>query len=140
MGLVAFSQTFVACGNPGLSNDAQPYGQPDRPTAALLGSLRAGALRRPVTATFGVIVHTPMRRCMVFHMQLATGTVVGGKVIVEGDPLPEGAVVTILAREADETFEVPPELEAELLESIAQADRRETISAEEMLDRLRRIA
>ncbi len=40
-----------------------------------------------------------------------------------GDPLPEGAVVTVLAREADETFEVPPELEAELLESIAQADR-----------------
>jgi hypothetical protein len=77
---------------------------------------------------------------MMFHMQLATGTVVGGKVIVEGDPLPEGAVVTILAREADETFEVPPELEAELLESIAQADRGETISAEEMLDRLRRIA
>ncbi len=73
-------------------------------------------------------------------MQLATGTVVGGKVVVVGDPLPEGAVVTILAREADETFEVPPELEAELLESIAQADRGETISAEEMLERLRRIA
>jgi len=66
--------------------------------------------------------------------------VVGGKVIVEGDPLPEGAVVTILAREADETFEVPPELEAELLESITQADRGETISVEEMLERLRRIA
>ena len=77
---------------------------------------------------------------MMFHMQLATGTVVGGKVIVEGDPLPEGAVVTMLARDADETFEVPPELEAELLESVAQADRGETISAEEMLDRLRRIA
>jgi hypothetical protein len=44
-------------------------------------------------------------------MQLATGTVVGGKVVVEGDPLPEGTVVTILARESDETFEVPPELE-----------------------------
>ena len=77
---------------------------------------------------------------MMFHMQLATATVVGGKVIVEGDPLPEGAVVTMLARDADETFEVPPELEAELLESVAQADRGETISAEEMLERLRRIA
>ena len=73
-------------------------------------------------------------------MQIITGTVVGGKIIVEGDPLPEGAVVTILARETDETFEVPPELEAELLESIAQADRGETISAEEVLKRLRRIA
>ncbi|MGH8527188.1 MAG: hypothetical protein ACREXY_24175 [Gammaproteobacteria bacterium] len=58
---------------------------------------------------------------------------------MEGDPLPEGAVVTILAREADETFEVPAELEAELLESIAQAERGETISAEELLERLRRI-
>ena len=45
-------------------------------------------------------------------MQLTVGTVVDGKIVVEGDPLPEGAVVTILAREADETFEVPPELEA----------------------------
>lgn len=81
-----------------------------------------------------------MLRCTIDSMQLATGTVVGGKVVVDGDPLPEGAVVTILAREADETFEVPPELEMELLESIAQAERGETISAEEMLERLRRIA
>ena len=75
----------------------------------------------------------------MFAMQLATGTVIGGKIVVVGEPLPEGAVVTILAREADETFEVPPELEAELLESIAQANRGESISAEKMLERLRRI-
>ncbi len=73
-------------------------------------------------------------------MQLATGTVVNGKVVVEGEALPEGAMVTILVREADETFEVPPELEAELFESIAEADRGETISAEELVERLRRIA
>ena len=54
-------------------------------------------------------------------MQMAIGTVLNGKVVVDGDPLPEGAVVTILAREADETFEVPPDLEAALQESIAQA-------------------
>jgi len=72
-------------------------------------------------------------------MQLTTGIVVGGKIIVEGDPLPEGTVVTILARDADETFEVPPELEAELLESMAQADRGETLSADEVIERLRRI-
>ena len=76
----------------------------------------------------------------MFAMQLATGTVVDGKIVVVGEPLPEGAVVTILAREADETFEVPPELEAELLESIAQANRGESISAEKMLERLGRIA
>ncbi len=73
-------------------------------------------------------------------MQLATGTVVGGKAIVEEDPLPEGIVVTILSREADETFEVLPELEAELDESIAQAARGETVSAKELLSRLRRKA
>jgi len=73
-------------------------------------------------------------------MQLAIGTVIGGKIVVDGDPLPEGAIVTILARETDETFEVPPELEADLLESIAQAERGETISAEEVLKSLRRIA
>ncbi|MFY9826495.1 MAG: hypothetical protein WAM82_34350 [Thermoanaerobaculia bacterium] len=73
-------------------------------------------------------------------MQLATGTVVNGKVVVEGEALPEGAIVTILVREADETFEVPPELEAELLESIAEADRGDTISADELIERLRRIA
>ena len=62
-----------------------------------------------------------------------------GKVVVEGDPLPDGTVVTIIARDAEETFDVPPELEAELLESIAQADRGETISADEVIERLRRI-
>ena len=37
-------------------------------------------------------------------MQPATGTVVDGKVVVDGDPLPEGSVVTILAREADDVY------------------------------------
>jgi len=77
--------------------------------------------------------------CTMRSMQLATGTVVGGKIVVAGEPFPEGTVVTILAREAHETFEVPPELEAELLESIAEADRGEAVSADEVLRRLRRI-
>lgn len=73
-------------------------------------------------------------------MQLATGIVVKGKIVVEGESLPDGTVVTILAREADEAFEVPPELEADLSASIAEADRGETISADELIERLRRIA
>lgn len=73
-------------------------------------------------------------------MQLTSGIVVGGKVVVEGDPLPDGTVVTILARDADETFEVPPELETELQESLAEAARGETISADEVIERLRRIS
>ena len=82
----------------------------------------------------------PQVGCTIPCMQLATGTVVGGKIVVAGEPFPEGTVVTILAREAHEAFEVPPELEAELLESIAQADRGETISADEALRRMRRIS
>jgi hypothetical protein len=74
-------------------------------------------------------------------MQLATGTVVNGKVVVEGATLPEGAVVAILAREsASETFEVPPELEAELQASLAQEARGEFITAVELFERLSRIA
>jgi len=80
-----------------------------------------------------------MRGSIMGLMQLATGTVVGGKVVMDGDPLPEGTVVTILAREADEKFEVPPELEADLAESIAQAKRGETISAHALIERVRRI-
>lgn len=71
-------------------------------------------------------------------MKIATGTVVDGKVVVRGEPLPEGTVVTVLAREAGERFEVPAELEPELLASLAEADRGEAVSADEVLGRLRR--
>lgn len=81
-----------------------------------------------------------MPRITIQPMQLTTGTVVGGRIVIEGDPLPDGTVVTILARESGETFVVPPELEAELLESIAEAERGEFISADELLRRLRRNA
>lgn len=64
---------------------------------------------------------------------------VSGHVEVEGEPLPEGTVVTLLAREDDETFELDAEAEAELLESIAEADRGELISAEEILRKLRQV-
>ncbi len=70
-------------------------------------------------------------------MKLATGTVVGGKVVLEGRPFPEGTLVTVLAKESGDTFEVPRDLEAELIESLAEADRGETITADELLQRLR---
>ncbi len=70
-------------------------------------------------------------------MRIASGKVVSGRVVVEGEPLPEGSALTILAREADETFELDEAAEAELLESIAEADRGQLISAEEVLRKLR---
>ena len=73
-------------------------------------------------------------------MQLATGTVIDGKVVLEGATLPEGTVVTVLARDSEETFDLPPELEAELAASIAEAGRGETVTAAELFERLHRIA
>ena len=71
-------------------------------------------------------------------MKHAIGTVVGGNVVLEGQPFPEGMVVTVLAKESGDTFELPADLEAELIESLAEADRGETISADELLKHLRR--
>ena len=59
-----------------------------------------------------------------------------GRVVVEAE-LPEGADVTLIALDDEDTFEVSPELEAILLESIAQGERGETIRAEELLSELR---
>jgi hypothetical protein len=72
-------------------------------------------------------------------MQVATGTVVGGKVVVEGLDLTEGQVVTVVTREPDEEVHLSGDEEAELLEAIAEADRGETISAEELFARLERL-
>lgn len=70
-------------------------------------------------------------------MKLATGTVVNGKIVIEGIALPEGTVVTVLAPEGDGTFVVPPDLEQELDESLAQLLRGETIPVAEVLSKLR---
>lgn len=69
-------------------------------------------------------------------MQIATGKVIDGRVVVQAE-LPEGAEITLLALDGEETFEVDAELEAVLLESIAQGERGETISAEELLREMR---
>ena len=71
-------------------------------------------------------------------MKLATGTVVEGKVVVQGDPLPEGSTVTILSAFGDETFLVPPDLEQELDESLAEAASGGTVPAAEVIRRLSR--
>ena len=66
-------------------------------------------------------------------MRVTSGKVVGGKVVVEGPPLEEGSVVTVLARDSSETFTLSPDDEAEILRSIEEADRGDTFSAEEVL-------
>lgn len=71
-------------------------------------------------------------------MKVTTGTVVDGKVVVEGEALAEGSTVTVVVREDDETFDLTADQEAELLASIAAIERGEFITGEELLDRLRR--
>ena len=71
-------------------------------------------------------------------MKVATGRVVEGKVVLEGEPLAEGAVVTVVARDDHDTFEVSPEVECALLETITQADRGLFVSCEALRQQLRR--
>ena len=71
-------------------------------------------------------------------MKVATGTVVDGKVVVEGESLAEGETVTVLLREDAETFDLTSEEETEILESITAIERGEFISGEQLLQRLRR--
>jgi hypothetical protein len=55
-------------------------------------------------------------------MKISTGKVVSGKVELEGDPLPEGCVVTVLAPDGDEFCELTVEEETLLVASIQQAE------------------
>ena len=73
---------------------------------------------------------------MIAYMNVLTGKVVSGKVVVEGSPLPEGAKVTILVRDEQEGFTLGPDDEAALLASIEEADRGETVDAEAVLRKL----
>jgi len=65
-------------------------------------------------------------------MRIATGKVVSGKVIVDGEPLAEGATVTVLAPDED-SFELAPEEEALLLASIREAEQGRVVEGASLL-------
>lgn len=69
-------------------------------------------------------------------MQVATGTVVNGKIVVEGISLPEGAVVAVVARGADESFVLGEAQEDELLAAMAEIERGEFVTLDELLQSL----
>jgi hypothetical protein len=71
-------------------------------------------------------------------MRVTTGIVVDGKVVVEGESLAEGSSVTVVLRDDQEAFELTPEEEQELLDSIARIEQGEFVSGEQLLERLRR--
>lgn len=71
-------------------------------------------------------------------MLITTGTVNEGVIRIDTKALPEGTTVTVLAHEGDETFELSPGQEADLLAAIAEAERGEFVNAAEVLQQIRR--
>jgi hypothetical protein len=69
-------------------------------------------------------------------MRIVSGKVIGRRVELDAE-LPDGASVTVLALEGDETFEADPETEKMLLEAIAQCDRGQTTPLTQLLSELR---
>jgi len=67
-----------------------------------------------------------------------SGKVVNGVVRVKGVLLPEGTKVTILVPEDEEPIDLSPDMIAELEESIAQIERGEYVTWEELREELRK--
>ena len=66
-------------------------------------------------------------------MQVATGTVIDGKVIVEGVCLQEGARVAVVTHGADEAFSLSVTQEDELLAAMAEIERGEFVPLDQLL-------
>ena len=70
-------------------------------------------------------------------MQVATGTVHSGKVVLDDSSLSDGTQVWVLTREEGDVNLSSEEL-AELEAGLAEAERGETITGEELFAKLRR--
>jgi hypothetical protein len=66
-------------------------------------------------------------------MRIASGKVIAGTVVVEGEPLAEGATVTVLAPDDDQAFDLSPEEESLLLQSIREAEQGLVVEAATVL-------
>ena len=69
-------------------------------------------------------------------MRIAPGKVVDGRVELDAE-LPEGASVSVLALEGDETFQADRETEEMLLKAIAQSRRGQVSSLKDVLSEMR---
>jgi hypothetical protein len=72
-------------------------------------------------------------------MEIVTGEVVDGKVVVEGGVLREGAKVTVVLETNDEPS-LSPEQNELLVRSVEQANRGEVVDGWELLRELKSIA
>lgn len=71
-------------------------------------------------------------------MRVATGTVVSGQVVLDDSDFIDGTHVVVVSRDREDEVRLPPDELAELEAGIAEADRGETISGDELFARLRR--
>ena len=69
-------------------------------------------------------------------MQIATGTVVNGRIVLDGVALTEGAVVAVVTRGADESFTLTQDEEDELLAAMAEIEAGEYVTLDRLLQSL----
>lgn len=69
-------------------------------------------------------------------MKILTAKVIDGRLELPKGEVEEGAIVTVLVSEGEKGFELSPDEENRLLESIAQAERGETIDGWQLLNDL----
>jgi beta-lactam-binding protein with PASTA domain len=78
----------------------------------------------------------PRTLARMVDVRIAPGKIVDGRVELDAE-LPEGASVTVLALEGDETFEADAETEQMLLQAIAQCEKGQTTRMSDLLSELR---
>lgn len=66
---------------------------------------------------------------------MTNGKVVDGRVELD-EPIADGTRVAVVPIEDEEFFDLDEQLEAELLESMAEGDGGETVAADDVLNRL----
>lgn len=71
-------------------------------------------------------------------MRVATGTVVAGQVVLDDSEFIDGTSVVVVSRDFEDAVNLSAEELADLEAGIAEADRGETISGDELFARLSR--
>jgi hypothetical protein len=69
-------------------------------------------------------------------VRIATGKVIDGRVVVEGEPLAEGATVMVVAPEDEEAFELDAAAHGELVAALEEAERGQGVDGEIFLEQL----
>jgi len=70
--------------------------------------------------------------------EVVEGTVVNGRIVLDGRSPPEGTQVTAFVPREDRAIRLAPHLQSELESALEEADREEGIFAEELFVELRR--